>query len=104
MQITVIGAGYVGLVSAVCFACADYQVICLEKDAERCKTLVEGQCPIFEKDLPEMLCRALEKGKIQFTTHAQEAISSADIIFIAVGTPSGADGQADLSELFMVVS
>lgn len=104
MQITVIGAGYVGLVSAVCFACSEHQVICLEKDPERCKTLMEGRCPIFEKDLPEMLCRALEKGKIKFTTHAQEAILSADIIFIAVGTPSGPNGQADLSELFMAVS
>lgn len=104
MQITVIGAGYVGLVSAVCFACSGHQVICLEKDAERCKMLMNGQCPIFEKDLPEMLCRALDEGKIKFTTQAQEAISSADIIFIAVGTPSGADGQADLSELFVAIS
>ncbi len=104
MQITVIGAGYVGLVSAVCFACSGHQVICLEQDAERCIMLTEGQCPIFEKDLPEMLGCALEKGKIKFTAQAQEAISSADIIFIAVGTPSGVNGQADLSGLFMAVS
>lgn len=104
MQITVVGAGYVGLVSAVCFACSEHQVICLEQDTERCKMLMEGQCPIFEKDLPEMLCRALEKGKIYFTTQTQEAISSADVIFIAVGTPSEVNGQVDLSELFMVIS
>lgn len=104
MQITVVGAGYVGLVTAVCFACAGHQVICLEKNADRCKTLSEGQCPIFEKDLPEMLHRAQKEKRLKFTTQVQESIPSADIIFIAVGTPSKADGQADLSELFASIS
>lgn len=104
MHITVIGAGYVGLVVSVCFACGGHQVICLEKDEERCKVLAAGQCPILEKELPQMLTSALNCKRIYFTTQAEEAIPSAEIIFIAVGTPSNEEGQADLTALFKAVS
>lgn len=104
MHITVIGAGYVGLVISVCFACGGHQVICLEKDEQRCRTLATGQCPILEKELPQMLTNALNSEKIYFTTHAEEAIPHAEIVFITVGTPSNEKGQADLTALFNAVS
>lgn len=104
MHITVIGAGYVGLVISVCFACGGHQVICLEKDEKRCRELATGQCPILEKELPQMLTSALNNGKIYFTTHAEEAIPHAEIAFITVGTPSNKEGQADLTALFNAVS
>lgn len=104
MHITVVGAGYVGLVVSVCFACGGHQVICLEKDEERCRALAAGQCPILEKELPQMLTSALNSKKIYFTTHAEEAIPPAEIVFITVGTPSNEEGQADLTALFKSVS
>jgi len=103
MRITIIGAGYVGLVAAVCFACGGHQVICLEKDEARCQMLSEGQCPILEQKLPEMLTRALSKHTISFTTQPKEAIPHGEMIFIAVGTPSREDGQTDLGALFEAV-
>ena len=104
MNITVIGAGYVGLMAAVCFACGGHQAICLEKDVDRCEKLSSGQCPILEKDLPQMLSYALDSKRIYFTTCPDEAIPSAEIIFITVGTPSDRIGNADLSALFTAVS
>lgn len=104
MRITVIGAGYVGLVTAVCFACSGHQVICLEKDEARCRMLSGARCPILERKLPEMLDQALADRKISFTTQPQEAIPHGEIVFIAVGTPSREDGQADLSALFEVAA
>lgn len=74
MKITVIGAGYVGLVAAVCFAQGGHQVICLERDEQRCRTLENGQCPILEEGLPPKLDSALSKGYLQFTTDSETAI------------------------------
>lgn len=102
MKIAVVGAGYVGLVVAVCFSCNGHQVVCLEKNAARCKILNAGQCPILEKELPLMLKNAIKSNKIRFTTNAEDAIPSAELIFITVGTPSGEDGQADLSAIYTV--
>ena len=96
MKITVIGAGYVGLVAAVCFACGGHQVVCLEKNEERCRNLAAGRCPILEEELPQMLTRALDEKRICFTMQTEAAISAGEIIFITVGTPSGKDGQPDL--------
>lgn len=104
MNITVIGAGYVGLVAAVCFACGGHQVTCLEKDADRCGKLSTGQCPILEKDLPQMLRQAIDSKKMNFTTSPEEAIPLAEIIFITVGTPADETGKADLGELFAAAS
>ena len=104
MRITVIGAGYVGLVAAVCFAQGGHQVICLEKDEQRCKTLENGQCTILEEKLPSMLVSALSEGRLRFTADPETAIPWGEFVFIAVGTPEGEDGQPDLRALQSVVS
>lgn len=99
MRITVIGAGYVGLVAAVCFAHGGHQVICLEKDEARCQRLTRGECPILEKDLPEMFLKVISQQRISFTTCAKEAVSHGEVIFIAVGTPPRENGQVDLTAM-----
>lgn len=104
MKITVIGAGYVGLVAAVCFAQGGHQVICLEKNGQRCKTLENGQCTILEEGLPTMLVSALSEGRLRFTADPKEAIPWGDFVFIAVGTPEGKDWQPDLRALQSVIS
>ncbi len=104
MKITVIGAGYVGLVAAVCFAQGGHQVICLERDEQRCRTLENGQCPILEEGLPPKLDSALSKGYLQFTTDSETAIPWGEFVFITVGTPEGEDGQPDLRALQSVIS
>lgn len=104
MKITVIGAGYVGLVVAVCFAQGGHQVVCLEKDKDRCKMLENGQCTILEEGLPQMLSSALFEERLRFTTDAEAAIPWGEFIFIAVGTPKGEDGQPDLRALLSVTS
>lgn len=104
MKITIIGAGYVGLVVSVCFANNGHKVICLEKNAERCRMLSDGNCPILEKDLPTMLQKAIKSNSISFTTRAAKAIPEAEVIFIAVGTPSDKIGNADLSALYTAIS
>lgn len=104
MKITVIGAGYVGLVAAVCFAQGGHQVVCLEKDKSRCKMLESGQCTILEDGLPQMLASALSGARLRFTSDAEAAIPWGEFVFIAVGTPKGTDGQPDLSALLSVIS
>ena len=104
MKITVVGAGYVGLVVAVSFACGGHQVICLETNKERCNLLNTGHCPILENQLPEMLNKAVATNGVIFTTNAREALPSAEVIFITVGTPSGENGKADLSDIYGVIS
>ena len=104
MKITVVGAGYVGLVVAVSFACGGHQVICLETNKERCNLLNTGHCPILENQLPEMLNKAVATNGVRFTTNAREALPSAEVIFITVGTPSGENGKADLSDIYGVIS
>lgn len=94
MKITVIGAGYVGLVAAVCFAQGGNQVICLERDEQRCRTLENRQCPILEEGLPPMLDSALSKGHLQFTTDSETAIPWWEFVFITVGTPGCVDGAS----------
>lgn len=103
MKITVIGAGYVGLVASVCLAQGGHQVVCLEKDGQRCKTLENGQCTILEEGLPPMLASALSEGRLRFTTDPETAIPWGEFVFIAVGTPEGADGQPDLRALRSVI-
>ena len=102
MRICVIGAGYVGLVSAACFAEMGNRVICVERDAQRVARLVRGQSPIYEPGLEAMLQTHLSSGQLSFSQHLKEGIKQAEIIFIAVGTPSGEDGSADLSHVLAV--
>ena len=102
MKVTVIGAGYVGLVTGVCLAELGFRVVCLDKDPERIQTLQMGDSPIYEPGLNGLIVRNLDDQRIEFTTDAQRAIDHGDVIFIAVGTPSLEDGSADLSHVLSV--
>jgi UDPglucose 6-dehydrogenase len=103
IPICVIGSGYVGLVAAVCFAEIGHKVICVDKDDAKVKLLNEGGIPIYERHLPELLGRHLNRG-VEFTTELRPAVEKSDVVFIAVGTPQGSSGSADLSYVEAVVS
>lgn len=97
MKITIVGSGYVGLVSGACFAQMGNNVTCFDVDERKISMLQNGEIPIYEKGLKEIVEETTKKGNLIFTTSAQEAYSDALLIFIAVGTPMGEDGSADLS-------
>lgn len=100
MKIAMIGAGYVGLVSGACFSDFGHDVLCVDKDIEKIKALDSGIMPIYEPGLASLVARNVEAKRLSFSTDMQ-AISSADAIFIAVGTPSRrGDGHADLSYVY----
>jgi len=103
VSICVIGSGYVGLVAAVCFAEMGHPVTCVDNDEARVKMLREGGVPIFEEGLPELLKKHGGKG-VEFTTDLATAVKRSEAIFIAVGTPQGDTGAADLSYVEAVVS
>lgn len=103
VSICVIGSGYVGLVAAVCFAEIGHRVICVDNDEARVRTLKDGGVPIFEDQLPELLERHRDKS-VEFTTDLGRAVEASEAIFIAVGTPQGDTGAADLSFVEAVVS
>lgn len=103
MNITVIGSGYVGLVTGVCLASLGHQVICADTDAGKIERLAAGKAPIFEEGLEPLLREALAGGRIRFTAELGWAIQQSDVLFVAVGTPSLADGEADLAPLWSVV-
>jgi UDPglucose 6-dehydrogenase len=96
MHISVIGTGYVGLVTGACFAEFGVQVVCVDNVAAKIAALQEGQLPIHEPGLQELVTKNLRDGRLSFTTDIAKAIEQALVIFIAVGTPSGMDGATDL--------
>lgn len=96
MHVAVIGTGYVGLVSGSCLAELGHHVICVDTDAEKVARLRAGEIPIFEPGLEELVKRNVHAGRLQFTTSYAEAVPRAEVISIAVGTPSAEDGSADL--------
>ena len=96
MKIAVVGTGYVGLVTGVCFAECGVNVICADKDKRRIAQLSEGESPIHEPRLSEMLQRNLQKGRIQFTTDTDDAVKQSLVVFIAGASRSKEDGAADL--------
>ena len=96
MNITVIGSGYVGLVSGTCFAEMGNKVICVDIDSVKIEKLNQGIIPIFEPGLEQMVLKNVKNKNLLFTTNLGEAISDVEIVFIAVGTPMGDDGSADL--------
>jgi UDPglucose 6-dehydrogenase len=96
MRVAVIGTGYVGLVAGTCFAESGNTVTCVDIDEKKIRRLKDGDVPIYEPGLEELLKRNLHDGRLKFTTSYEEAIPSAEVVFIAVGTPSGEDGSADL--------
>ena len=104
MRITVIGSGYVGLVTGACLADLGFKVLCMDKDEEKIKLLRDGEVPIYEPGLKDLLQRNRADGRIRFTHDACEAIEHGDIIFIAVGTPATEDGSADLGHVLSVAS
>ncbi len=98
MRIVMIGSGYVGLVSGACFADFGHHVTCVDKDANKIARLKAGGIPIYEPGLDELVARNVAAGNLSFTTELSEAVGAADVVFIAVGTPSRrGDGHADLS-------
>ena len=102
MIISIYGAGYVGLVSAACLAKIGHEVICADIDKAKITSLLNGVCPIYEKDLPELLLHELNDKRLHFTSDLDTAIKKADIHIIATGTPSDSEGNADLSQVFSV--
>ncbi|RMG42156.1 MAG: UDP-glucose/GDP-mannose dehydrogenase family protein, partial [Planctomycetota bacterium] len=102
MRVTMIGTGYVGLVTGACFADAGNDVVCLDIDSEKIARLRRGDVPIFEPGLDELIRRNTHAGRLRFTDSYDEALSEARCAFIAVGTPQAADGSADLSGIFAV--
>jgi UDPglucose 6-dehydrogenase len=104
VKICMIGAGYVGLVSGVCFAEFGWTVTCVDKDADRIAKLKQGEVPIYEPGLDALLVRNAEAGRIQFSMSLSEALREADLVFLSVGTPMRrGDGYADLSFVFQAV-
>ncbi|WP_448583419.1 UDP-glucose dehydrogenase family protein [Thermocrinis sp.] len=99
MRLTVVGAGYVGLTTAVCFAHLGHEVKVVEKLPHKVELLKEGKVPFYEPGLEELLLESLRKGRIDFTTQLSEGVEFSEVIFICVGTPQNPDGSADLSQV-----
>ena len=102
MKLTVIGTGYVGLVSGTCFAEMGNDVICVDNDKNKIDKLNNGKIPIWEPGLEDMVHRNVEGGRLTFTTNIKDAVENSDICFIAVGTPPDEDGSADLQYVLAV--
>lgn len=103
MKIAMIGTGYVGLVTGTCFADSGNDVICVDIDEAKVAGLQAGEVPIYEPGLTELVIRNAEAERLTFTTDLASAVSSAEIVYLAVGTPPAADGSADLTALRSVV-
>ncbi len=101
-RIAVVGTGYVGLVTGTCFADTGNQVVCVDIDEAKVNRMRNGQVPIYEPHLDSVFQRNIDAGRISFTTNLKEAINSAEIIFLALPTPPGEDGSADLSYILSV--
>jgi len=104
MKLTVVGTGYVGLVTGACFAEMGHRVTCVDIDVEKVARLRDGWIPIYEPGLKPIVERNAEEGRLVFTTSLAEAMADTEIIFIAVGTPPGEDGSADLQHVLSVAS
>ncbi len=102
MNISMIGTGYVGLVSGTCFAETGNHVLCVDINEEKVQMLQSGQLPIYEPELEHIFERNTKAGRLHFTTDLQKAVAHADIIFLALPTPPGEDGSADLSYILGV--
>lgn len=102
MKIAVIGTGYVGLVTGTCFAETGNQVICVDIDAKKVEKMKSGIIPIYEPGLEELFLRNSNEGRLKFTTSLSEGIKDAQVIFLALPTPPGADGSADLKYILKV--
>ena len=99
MKLTIIGTGYVGLVTGTCFAEVGHQVVCVDNDPAKVKLLQEGGIPIYEPGLEELVKKNVAAGRLTFTTRTAEGVEKSDVIFIAVPTPPQPDGSVDMSFL-----
>jgi UDPglucose 6-dehydrogenase len=97
MKLTIIGTGYVGLVTGTCFAEVGHQVVCVDNDAAKVKMLQAGGLPIYEPGLEELVKKNVAAGRLSFTHSTSEGVKKSDVVFIAVPTPPQADGSVDLS-------
>src|SRR5436190_15699293 len=97
MKLSIIGTGYVGLVTGTCFAEVGHQVICVDNNEEKVKMLRAGGMPIYEPGLEELVKKNVAAGRLQFTSSTKEGVENSDVIFIAVPTPPQDDGSVDLS-------
>jgi len=104
MKITIIGSGYVGLVTGACLAKVGHKVCCMDADESKVQLLQQGRVPIFEPGLDPLVAELAEKGSLQFTSDLAAAVESSDLIFIAVGTPPMEDGSADLRHVLSVAA
>src|SRR3546814_3397824 len=101
MQVTIIGSGYVWLVSGTCFADFGHEVVCVDKDSAKTEALNAGKIPIYEPGLDDRVATNVAAGRLSFTTELADAVASADAVFIAVCTPSlRGDGHADLCYVY----
>ena len=101
MRVTIVGTGYVGLVSGACFSEFGHQVTCVDRDADKIDCLLAGEIPIYEPGLEDLVERNMAAGRLSFTTDLAQAVPASDAVFIAVGTPSRrGDGHADLSYVY----
>ena len=104
MNITVIGTGYVGLVSGVCFAEFGFDVTCVDNNLAKVESLKKGEVPIYEPGLDKLMKKNMEAGRLGFSSSTKDSVKDADIIFIAVGTPSKEDGSANLDYVYSAVA
>jgi UDPglucose 6-dehydrogenase len=102
MKLTIIGTGYVGLVTGTCFAEAGHDVICVDNNDEKVKLLQSGGMPIYEPGLQELVQKNVQAGRLQFTSSTREGVERSEVVFIAVPTPAHADGSVDLSFIELV--
>lgn len=102
MKITIVGSGYVGLVTGACFSEVGVDVVCVDIDEKKIENLKNGIIPIYEPGLEEMIERNMEKDRLHFTTSLKDAIQDSDVVFISVGTPPDEDGSADLKHVLAV--
>lgn len=102
MKVVIVGTGYVGLVTGACLAEVGTNVVCVDVDAAKMARLQKGVLPIYEPGLPEIVMRNQQSGRLSFTTSLASALPGAEVVFIAVGTPPGEDGSADLQYVLQV--
>ena len=102
MKITVVGSGYVGLVTGTCLAEVGNDVICVDIDAQKIEKMQQGIIPIYEPELDDLVSRNLKEGRLHFTTDLTAVLDNVDVVFSAVGTPPDEDGSADLTYVLEV--
>src|SRR6185295_16311021 len=102
MNVTIIGTGYVGLVTGACLAEAGHKVVCVDNNEQKVADMKQGISPIYEDGLTDYMRRGIDEGRLEFTTDLAEGVSQAEAIFLALPTPPQEDGSADLSAVLAV--